>query len=375
MSDEQIQEASGCAAAVVAVSHQLEAHDTGEVADFLDLEALLEGHGSYWAGCALYGHDPRFHLIALKADYKNSFNKCKLNFKSARARCGCGLVAGGLRVARREKGCQYQEGARDWGSGMTEQSWREDPATKAQLTRLRGDGLPVRKGMTKGEASDLIGTSESPDEHDLAVLKFFKVPRSEIPHQTAARQRIQSLFEDPENVKRWENRPATAEQKDMFKFFKREVPRGLTYRDAQRIIAEEFTDEDLLFEWDDLQDQEAEREDAFEDAYEQLDEIRKEEEYPLKKVPKKLFRQVAEEMEAAGSEIDAYDLEEGGFFDRVLELKPDLAKKPRQHTSRSSPRASRAAVSPKSKSSDLPRIALGLLVFLFLIGMFLDWIG
>ena len=74
------------------------------------------------------------------------------------------------------------------------QSWRQDPVTENQLRRLRSEGLSCHQGMTKGDASDLIGTTEDASDHEIEVMKFFKVARPGSKNQTVARQIIERLF-------------------------------------------------------------------------------------------------------------------------------------------------------------------------------------
>ena len=69
--------------------------------------------------------------------------------------------------------------------------WFFEPATERQLVRLEREGL---KGitLTKGQASDLIGLSEPPDDADNEVLKFFGAPLAE--NQTMARAGARELL-------------------------------------------------------------------------------------------------------------------------------------------------------------------------------------
>ena len=72
--------------------------------------------------------------------------------------------------------------------------WRQDPATEAQKKRLKAEGINFPENITKGEASDLIGTTEKPCEDEILILKFFKVPGISKMTQTDAKRKIDELF-------------------------------------------------------------------------------------------------------------------------------------------------------------------------------------
>src|SRR5690606_18078356 len=115
-------------------------------------------------------------------------------------------------------------------------SWWFDEVTERQLDRLRRMGISA-KPMTKGQASDLIGLMEEPDDYALEVLRFFKVPTRGM-NQTRAGAEVARIFRDPESRERWKNREATAEQKECLRFFRKKVPKGLTHEEAAKLIAE-----------------------------------------------------------------------------------------------------------------------------------------
>src|SRR5690554_5467487 len=65
--------------------------------------------------------------------------------------------------------------------------WRRDPATEKQLDYIVSLGGKVPKGhLSKGEASAIIDGLLPPDDQDLAVLRFFKVPTKGLREKTAA---------------------------------------------------------------------------------------------------------------------------------------------------------------------------------------------
>jgi len=53
--------------------------------------------------------------------------------------------------------------------------WRNDPATEAQKRRLKEEGIKFHRNITKGEASDLVGSTVDPEDDEIEILKFFKV--------------------------------------------------------------------------------------------------------------------------------------------------------------------------------------------------------
>lgn len=145
--------------------------------------------------------------------------------------------------------------------------WRKDPATDRQKRRLKDECIPFHRSITKGEASDLIGEMEPATGHDVAVLKYFRVPGAAKMSETAARRKVEELFSDPGHKGRWENRPADVEQKAIYKFFQMPVPAGLKHKDATVVINELFEDDEKMEAWDTHQDDLWQREDALEDAY------------------------------------------------------------------------------------------------------------
>ena len=118
--------------------------------------------------------------------------------------------------------------------------WGQDPATDAQKERLKEEGIKHSSSISKGEASDLIGSTTDPSESDLAILKFFKVQGISNMSETDALRKIESIFSDPKNEQRWENRPADKEQKEIYRFFNLKMPPKLTRPEADKFIAELF---------------------------------------------------------------------------------------------------------------------------------------
>ena len=89
------------------------------------------------------------------------------------------------------------------------QRWYFDDVTERQQAKLADieelDVFKIPGKLTKGQASDLIGLFEEPDDGDLQVMKFFKVPARGV-SQTKARMEVARLFMDPTNRNAWEKR-------------------------------------------------------------------------------------------------------------------------------------------------------------------------
>lgn len=81
--------------------------------------------------------------------------------------------------------------------------WREEPITTAQKRRMTKEGIAYTPSMTKGEASDLIGSTQKPNEEEMEILEFFKIKKAKKFTQTEARKVIDDIFEDRDNLDRW----------------------------------------------------------------------------------------------------------------------------------------------------------------------------
>ena len=171
---------------------------------------------------------------------------------------------------------------------------------------------------TKGKASDLIGLFSPIEEDDLEVLKFFKVQHKGM-NQTKGRYKAKELLSAPDNLSQWENRPATQEQKEFYRFFGIKVSTGLSIKDAEKTIKETRAkvgqnEAIKLDEWDayasiitDLSDKEMLKED-----------------FEIKKPSLVLIRDAVESLVKDGrplSDLDAYEVAE-----KIQELKPDISR-------------------------------------------------
>lgn len=197
--------------------------------------------------------------------------------------------------------------------------WFFDEATPRQMEKLASLNVSVGGGKaTKGKASDLIGLFYPIDEDDLEVLKFFKVQHKDM-NQTNGRYKAKELLNTSENLSQWENRPATQEQKEFYKFFGIKVAAGLSIKDAEKTIKEARAkagqnEAIKLDEWDayasiitDLSDKEMLKDD-----------------FEIKKPSLALIREAVEALVKEGfslTDLEAYEVAE-----KIQELKPDMAR-------------------------------------------------
>jgi len=227
--------------------------------------------------------------------------------------------------------------------------WRRDPATDAQKRRIKDEGLKFKRGMTKGEASDLIGTTEEANDWQIECLKFFKVKGSTKMCQTDARRKLDELFADEDN--------------QVYKHFEIKIPARLKHKDAEQFIDELFEDSDKAASWDIYENRLLEKE----DQKEELEDLRQDlndsaDLYDCKKLNKTQSKKVIKAMEDSGVCVDDilnYDnlrKYEPMYFKYALKHYPDIRRK--------SP-GSRRKRKAKSKSSDT---AIGyLIVIIFII--------
>ena len=208
--------------------------------------------------------------------------------------------------------------------------WRQDLATDRQKRRMKEEGIRFKRSITKGEASDLIGETESASEYDIAILKYFRIPGAAKMSETAAKRMVADLFSDPANETKWENRGADAEQKAIYKFFHLPIQSGLKHKNAAAVIGNLFEDEEKEEAWFSHLDGIAERQDELEDALDILDMYR--EEYDCRKIGKRQCKTIAEALEQEGMRIpDMAELENlDRFFHKALAMFPQLRREPRQ---------------------------------------------
>jgi len=199
-------------------------------------------------------------------------------------------------------------------------AWFFDDVTDSQLEVIERIGLTLSGGKpTKGEASDIIGLFEPIEERNEEILKFFKVPFNNM-NQSKGRHEVDKLFRNTENLEKWNNRPASAMQKECYKFFGLKISKGLKHNDAQKYISD-YLDE--LSEKDELKIDEWE---AYQDIYEEINDPDFREDYEIKKISLSLYRNIINKLKDEGkSTLDlADDLD--AVVDKLIEEKPEIQK-------------------------------------------------
>ena len=237
--------------------------------------------------------------------------------------------------------------------------WRQNPATEAQKKRLNAEGIDFQDNISKGEASDLIGTTEEPSEEELAILKFFKVSGASKMSQTDARQKIDELFADEQKAKKWEDRPADKTQKDIYNFFNIPLPSKLRYKDAEKFIDELFEDEKKQDAWDNHEDILEDRKSWFEDTLDMINDDR--DMYDCKKISKKLFKEVVTSLETSGMTLEQIEENEEAIFKKALEIDPNLRKASARPSSEPT---SHVSHQPSKKSNSGCSAVLALLILI-----------
>lgn len=202
--------------------------------------------------------------------------------------------------------------------------WRNDPATDWQLEKLVDLNVEAPKGLTKGEASDLISKSLPPAPEEIEFLKVFgiELPKSATQHDAALR--IGEITSDRANKAKWRARPATKDQLRTIKEVEGKIPPGITFVDADKRIAAYEDDPEKNERYQDLLD----REDA--EEQQKIDEENRREYikeiarcvssgHGIKRVSGKLVGQAIANMEkASGKSLD--DLSDDvWFFERIAE--------------------------------------------------------
>jgi hypothetical protein len=70
------------------------------------------------------------------------------------------------------------------------------------LARIKKIGLHISDTkITKGQASDLIGLFEPPDDKDIEILKTHNIALEEM-NQTKAREIVAKILKEPEKINR-----------------------------------------------------------------------------------------------------------------------------------------------------------------------------
>jgi hypothetical protein len=127
--------------------------------------------------------------------------------------------------------------------------WCYDPATDRQKDRLRDEGAPdsLLHGLTKGQASDLIGMFYSADDDDgIEILQALKLWRSGMT-ETEARDASRRAYLNPEMRAAYDRRPPGRDAKIFCAAYGLKLPRNCTHDDAAELI-DEFIGEDVDLE-------------------------------------------------------------------------------------------------------------------------------
>jgi hypothetical protein len=205
------------------------------------------------------------------------------------------------------------ESAHAAGDYSTFPEWHFEPASERQLARLEREGL---RGvtLTKGQASDLIGLSEPPDEADAEVLKFFGVPAAS--NQTMARAQARELLALKGNYERWQARPATSEQKAEIRFLGGKVPKALIATEAQR----------ALHDLRDANPAKVDELDNLKAIFDEFNDADFREVVGIKKPSRAAIQEAIDALVADGQTLENLALETDAIADKLLELHPELER-------------------------------------------------
>jgi len=201
--------------------------------------------------------------------------------------------------------------------------WYFDVPTEAQLKRLESEEIRPFAGMTKGQASDLIGTTEPVEEEDLEALQHFNRPLRGM-NQTRARHELALLFQDPANRESWEQRPPSSRLKEKCRFLGVKLSTGMTHKAADSALQSKY------MALEEAGDPLAARFDGYVDVLTEFDDPVFREDYEIKKPSPTQIRAAIEALVAdkasEGATWDSVCTETDKIAERLLELYPALAK-------------------------------------------------
>ena len=203
------------------------------------------------------------------------------------------------------------------GVGEMFPAWYFDQMTEFQARRLEEDGRKYSGRLTKGQASDLIGLGEQPDEDDREVLRFFKRPLRGM-NETRARHEIALLFQEEANRKAWVDRPATTRQREFFRFFDMKISAGLLEREADQQIAER------LKQARESNDPRADRWRTYDAVLDDFDDPDFREGYGIRKPSTPAIRKAIHALLAKGKTWD--DLDSDSVAEHLVEINPSLER-------------------------------------------------
>ena len=199
--------------------------------------------------------------------------------------------------------------------------WYFDEATERQIERIKSEGfeLPM-PSVSKGQASDIIGLFEPPEESDTEVLKFFKISTKNL-NQTMARAEFDRLMADPEKAEAWQKRSADAEQKETLRFYGVPVPRGLTHAAAVKLI-------------DEREDSLREEGSQLPDEWESLSSIISEfadigtcAAYDIKRPGASVVRAAVDALRKGGKSLKDIDHDIGLVAEKIVEMQPEIKRR------------------------------------------------
>jgi hypothetical protein len=106
------------------------------------------------------------------------------------------------------------------------------PATLKCLGELEDLGIKLDRSLSMAEAQHILSLFHPPTDHQVEILKYFKVKnRSEIT-RIQAHYLIQTLFSDPTNIEHWKQRPPTSTLKQGILFMGGRLNSGMTHIEA-----------------------------------------------------------------------------------------------------------------------------------------------
>lgn len=194
--------------------------------------------------------------------------------------------------------------------------WYAEEPTERQLDRLESEGgsSSLVRSMTRGQVSDFIGMFVKPTAEELEVPKLLKAERP-LGSQTEARHLSFSLLLDPENKRRYEERPLSRSQREMLRFLGVDIPRGAKAKEIESLVPDYDPDGEAdwtpLDDWDQLE--------SFWDSFQDREER---ECYEIKKPSRKAFLEAAKQVyEREGSFFDSDPMD---IAEQLIENDPDL---------------------------------------------------
>lgn len=200
------------------------------------------------------------------------------------------------------------------------QKWRYEPASDRQIERIddifSDVDFSAPKNLTKGQASDIIGLFEEPEDGELAILRFFKVTKPDELNQTECRIKIYKLLSDSANATAWEERPASIDQKAYIRYLGGTVPKNLKAKDADV----------SLVELTESNPQKAEDYEELRDAYDNLVDPDTRDLYDLKKFSWPQYLKAVEALAGQGRVVTKIIDDEDLVAENLVRLNPKLLK-------------------------------------------------